>query len=638
MRKGLLIVLINIVLLFGIQVSAATKPTINNVVGVEKDIVKVTATQGDYPIVKYLVGKYIESAEVFDVSDDNALNPYLSVPNSDGDYKIWAIDSNGTPSDPYSYRISTSCSMEGLYNVTGSGKISMCGIMDYLGNVKYLPNYTNIVTCASGYHIDTFNTTLSSTTCVAGRLSYSAYNIGKRFCEQVYNYSCVKDSTPSGGGNTGGGEVIPSALDSLSLSSGTLSPSFQSGTTYYTATVNASSVTINAVKRSDKATFVEGYGPRTVNLNYGKNTFEIRVKGSKESVYTIVIERPAPALSSVNTLSSLTISTGSISPSFNPNISSYSSFVTSSVTSVNVYATLTDASSSFVDGYGPRTVTLNTGANAIPIKVRSESGRIRTYTITITKAAPVVIDPTPGGDPGDDEPVTPPATQSEALLKNITLSSGLIAFEPRVFDYNVTVDNSVTNILVTVEQENSTDIVTINGGSDLQVGANEITIEVSSADNSVKNVYTLYVIRKDVEETISSNSLLKDLVITGHDIKFDAKVTEYEITLDEDETELEIEVTAASDRAIVSIEGNEQLTTGSEVKIRVTAESGDYTDYYIKITGYRKGSNIFVTIIIIIIIVLILAYLVLRLLGYRIYFNVAGVKNYFSNLFSRKKK
>ena len=147
----------------------------------------------------------------------------------------------------------------------------------------------------------------------------------------------------------------------------------------------------------------------------------------------------------------------------------------------------------------------------------------------------------------------------------------------------------------------------------------------------------MYVIRKEAEETISSNSLLKDLVMKGQDIKFDAKVTEYEITLDEQETELEIEVTAASDRASVSIEGNEQLTTGSEVKIRVTAESGDYTDYYIKITGYRKSSNIFVTIIIIIIIVLILAYLVLRLLGYRIYFNVSGIKNYFSNLFSRKK-
>lgn len=625
MKKGLLIVLVSIILLFNIKVEALQKPTINSVVAVEKDIVKVTATKGDNPIVKYLVGKYMESAEVFEVTTEYSLNPYLSVPNSSGDYKIWAVDSNGNVSDPYTYKLSSSCSMEGLYNVTGSGKISMCGVMDYLGNVKYLPNYTNIVTCASGYHIDTFNTTLSSTTCVSGRLQFSAYHIGKRFCEQVYNYSCVKDSSDSGEGT-----VIPSALSSLSLSSGTLSPSFQSSTTYYTATVNAASVTINATKKSDKATFVEGYGPRTVNLNYGKNTFEIRVKGSKESIYTIVIERPAPALSSVNTLSSLTISTGSLSPSFNSNINNYSSFVTSSVASVNVYATLTDGKSSFVDGYGPRTVALNTGANAIPIKVRSESGAVRTYTITITKAAPIIIDPNPG-----DNPETP-GEKSEALLKSLTLSSGIIDFEPRVFDYNVTVDNSVTNILVTVEQENNSDIVTITGGSDLQVGANEITIEVTSSDSTVKNVYTLYVIRKDAEESISSNSLLSNLIIKNHNIKFDAKVTEYEITLDEQETELEIEVEAASDKASVSIEGNEQLTTGSQIKIRVTAESGDYTDYYIKVTGYKKQSNIFVTIFIIIIIVLILAYMVLRLLGYKIYFNVSGIKNYFSNLFRRK--
>ena len=623
MKKGLLLVLINIILLFNTNVYALQKPKINSITSVEKDIVKVSATKGDNPIVKYLVGKYMESAEVFEVTEEYSLNPYISVPNSNGEYKIWAVDSNGNISDAYSYKLSASCSMEGLYNVTGSGKISMCGVMDYLGNVKYLPNYTNIVTCAPGYHVDTFNTTLSSSTCVDGRLQYSAYHIGKRFCEQVYNYSCVKDSSESGGSS-----VIPSALSSLSLSSGTLSPSFQSSTTYYIATVNASSVTINATKKSDKATFVDGYGPRTVNLNYGKNTFEIRVKGSKESVYTIVIERPAPSVSSVNTLSSLTISTGSLSPSFNSNINSYSSFVTSSVASVNVYATLKDSKSSFVEGYGPRTVTLNTGDNIIPIKVRAESGAVRTYTITIKKAAPIVIDP-------DDNP-EPPVSQSEALLKNLTLSSGLIDFEPKIFDYNVTVENSVTNILVTVEQENNTDIVKISGGSDLQVGANEITIEVTSSDSTVKNTYTIYVIRKEEEESISSNSLLSNLIIKNHNIKFDAKVTEYEITLDEQETELEIEVAAASDKASVSIEGNEQLTTGSEVKIRVTAESGDYTDYYIKITGYKKQSNVFLTIVIIIIIVLILAYMVLRLLGYKIYFNVAGIKNYFSNLFSRR--
>ena len=110
MRKGLLIVLINIVLLFGIQVSAATKPTINSVVGVEKDIVKVTATQGDYPIVKYLVGKYVESAEVFDVSTSNALNPYLSVPNSNGEYTVYSLMNqvfNAGEYENYTYYLSS---------------------------------------------------------------------------------------------------------------------------------------------------------------------------------------------------------------------------------------------------------------------------------------------------------------------------------------------------------------------------------------------------------------------------------------------------------------------------------------------------------------------------------------------------
>ena len=57
---------------------------------------------------------------------------------------------------------------------------------------------------------------------------------------------------------------------------------------------------------------------------------------------------------------------------------------------------------------------------------------------------------------------------------------------------------------------------------------------------------------------------------------------------------------------------------------------------YIKITGYKKKGNVFLTILVVLIIIVIGAYAVLRALGYKIYFNFEGLKNAISNMFAKK--
>ena len=188
--------------------------------------------------------------------------------------------------------------------------------------------------------------------------------------------------------------------------------------------------------------------------------------------------------------------------------------------------------------------------------------------------------------------------------------------------------------MATVELENDTDTVDIKGGESLEVGANELTITVTSSDGSVSNVYTIYIIKKEADTDISGNSLLKSLVISGHAINFDANVNEYNITIKKNETDVGIECVPDDSNASVTIEGNANLTTGSQIKIRVTAENGNYTDYLINVTGYQKKSNIIGTIFIVLLVILAIAYAILRALGYKIYFNLQGIKNFFSNLFN----
>lgn len=626
--KKIYLFLIGFVCLFTTSVKALDLPKIDRAVSMGDDLVLVNASQGTYKISYYLVGQSTSEAVKFTSS---SLNPYVSVPN--GNYNIWAVDEQGNKSQPYAVNITTSCNRTGLNNITGSGNITICGLIDYKGNLakqKYV--LKEDFHCASGYDFNPINTQMISTTCKANELKFSMYNgIEKRFCKYEYHYECVKNDTSSG--------AIASALASLSISSGQLSPSFASSTLNYSATTDASSITINASLKDSRASFVNGYGPRTVNLNYGKNKIEIKTKGSVISTYTLNITRTGSSstggntsnLSSNNQLKSLSVDNVSLSPRFKPVTNKYSATVENNVTSVTVRAELSDTKASFVNGYGPRTVLLGEGANIIRIKVKSQSGSVRVYNVTITRKT---------GSGNDTEtpttPDTPTPSESKALLKSLTLDNGNIDFESSVFDYNVTVDNDVLNVIPTVVAENENDKVEINGGTELQEGANELSIKVTSEDGSTSNTYTIYIIRKSNEEEVSTSSILKDLIIKNHKLKFDAKTLEYKIALNENETELDISAEAASEKASISIEGNEKLTTGSEIKIRVTAESGDYTDYYIKITGYKKKGNVFLTILVVLIIIVIGAYAVLRALGYKIYFNFEGLKNAISNMFAKK--
>lgn len=627
-----------VLFLLCVEVEAAKGPTIDSVENKDNDLIYVQATKGDFNISYYLMGTSISNAIKYVSSSTNA---YLSMPN--GTYTIWAVDTNGNTSAGYTItKDDGSCNMDGLSNVTGSGTIDMCGIMSSTGLYSNLTEGKTLVTCAPGYYLHTIQTEPISTTCRLSSLDFTPYGLQKRLCKNTYNYRCEKNT----------GNIVLNAssyLNSLSLSRGSISPAFDKTKFDYTATVSSSTsvVTVYASLLDSDASFVDGYEPRTVNLNYGENTIQIKVKGfvlqeATESTYTIKITRTKPSgtggatvsKSSVNTLNNITLSNGTLSPKFNSNTNVYNVEVENDVDVLTVGATLTDNKSNFVNSYGPRNVHLNEGENNIYLKVKSEAGSVRVYRLIITRKKANNVEPEPTPTPTPDPTPEPTPEVSKALLSSLKLSEGKIDFESNVFDYNVTVGYDVTNVVATVELENDTDTVDIKGGESLEVGANELTITVTSSDGSVSNVYTIYIIKKEADTDISGNSLLKSLVINGHAINFDPNVNEYNITIKKNETDVGIECVPDDSNASVTIEGNANLTTGSQIKIRVTAENGNYTDYLINVTGYQKKSNIIGTIFIVLLVILAIAYAILRALGYKIYFNLQGIKNFFSNLFN----
>lgn len=337
---------------------------------------------------------------------------------------------------------------------------------------------------------------------------------------------------------------------------------FDKNTTVYNLTTTASSTYISASRETTTATITGDTGKH--DLKVGKNQFIIRViaeNGSKKT-YTINITREE-SKSNNNYLKSLTLSNGSIN--FKKTTTEYNINVAKDIDKITIGATLEDSKSSFENGFGPRTINLSLGNNTVYIRVRSESGQVRTYTLNINR------------DDGRD---------SDSSLKNIKLSSGKLKFNKDTLEYKVTVEYNIDKMIIEATPNSEKAKVTINGNEELSVGDNIFKINVE-AENGKITVYTITVIRKNQGEEISSNNNIKSITIKNNSIDFKSNV--YRYTVKTNEKELDLNIVLEDKNATYKITGNEDLKNGSEIKIKVTAENGEEKSYTLVIEKSNLG-------------------------------------------------
>ncbi len=124
--------------------------------------------------------------------------------------------------------------------------------------------------------------------------------------------------------------------------------------------------------------------------------------GQVDSVASTVSIIATAALSGDNDLAGLVLldATCTLSPAFHPATTSYTVNVASVVPNIRVQATLsssvatmTIAGAAATSGTATPGISLAAGANDIPIVVTAENGNVRTYTVTVNKAAPVDATP-----------------------------------------------------------------------------------------------------------------------------------------------------------------------------------------------------------------------------------------------------
>lgn len=375
---------------------------------------------------------------------------------------------------------------------------------------------------------------------------------------EEYNVSNISKTIKVADGNN--------YLSSITLSEGTIDFD-KSKTTYEIKNINGSTIEIGANAESSYAKLSGDTGKK--NLKLGLNTFKITVTSESgiNRIYTLKIYRNDNR-DKTNTLSSLEVENNKITPEFNKNTVNYTLTVKKDVTSVKINATLESDKSSFNKGYGPRTVNLNYGVNSVLIKVTSESGAVKTYTIKITRE--------------DDR-------SSNNYLKSLNVSSGDFTFNKKTLNYSFTVPNEVTSLKVFAAAEDTKSTVSGVKTYNLKEGLNKITITVT-AENKQTRTYTLQVTRIVKNITKETNNKLESLEITNYQINFDPETTIYNLTI-ENEKSLNITPKVQDSTSSVVVNGNENLKDGSVIKLVVTAVDGSTKEYIINISKNEEVNN-----------------------------------------------
>lgn len=193
-------------------------------------------------------------------------------------------------------------------------------------------------------------------------------------------------------------------LASLAISVGTLSPGFSSSTLSYSASgaYSQTSLNLTATTSSEYATLTIGGQSATsgvaksIALSVGLNSIPIVITAQNGTTKTYTLSFTRSSVSSTKTLSALSLSSGSLSPSFASGTTSYNVSISTVPTSYRVTATASSDLSSLqyrVNGGSYSNLTSGAasgfinpavGSNTLEVLVTAENGSSQTYTVNIT--------------------------------------------------------------------------------------------------------------------------------------------------------------------------------------------------------------------------------------------------------------
>ncbi|MDE6285145.1 MAG: cadherin-like beta sandwich domain-containing protein, partial [Bacilli bacterium] len=357
--------------------------------------------------------------------------------------------------------------------------------------------------------------------------------------------------------------VVSAKLTSLSISGYSLDRDFNKEINDYYISVSSevtgldiltqaegSTAPILSYTTEDAGATVEVHGNSGFTL--GMNTVDVVVTssdGNLTNTYKLYINRQ---MSTNNFLNTLYTSVGTLNPYFDPNTLEYRIEVDRDVEQIEVFAEAEDSLATISEGLGIHDLEL--GENVINVKVKSSMGIARTYKLRVTRKK-------------DDN-----KNLASLSLSNLTSTVPLApAFNKDVIEYNITVNNDVSYLMIEATAESEFAEVTGDGIKEIRSGTNTFVITVTAEDATTKT-YTI-----NVTKNVSTNNYLSALIpsVGEFEEEFDKDRTNYTLHLEYTVNELSFTATPESNLATITGHELKIVSDGESYRnIKVTAEDG----------------------------------------------------------------
>ncbi len=179
-------------------------------------------------------------------------------------------------------------------------------------------------------------------------------------------------------------------------------------------------------------------------------------------------------------LNELKVNVEGLTPEFDKDVTEYYLIVDLKVEELEVTATKADSKANVTVSGNKE---LKEGKNTITVNVEAENGTVKEYYIYVTK--------------------TKDLEKANAELETLKIEGYDISpdFKPNIYNYNLNLENGVTNIVITAEAESKGAKVEIEGNENLKEGENLIKINVTAEDQTTVRTYKVnaYVSPKTVE-------------------------------------------------------------------------------------------------------------------------------------------
>lgn len=447
--------------------------------------------------------------------------------------------------------------------------------------------------------------------------------------------------------------LFSNKLVSMTISNGTLSPSFDKDINYYAVTVpnSITDITINGIRESVEAT-VNGLGSYPLIIGKNKILVDVISKDGIINTYTVVVYRESKSDAHINSLSFLE---GKITPIFDRNTLEYQINVASNVTKLTPFIDMVDSNATYkitgnsdlkvglneivistlaadkitqmeykvlvnkeasknnylssliVEGFdiipifdknnqGPYTVDVSSNTNSIVVdgiledSTASISG-IGTYNISSTKTIITVVVTSQSGAIRTYTVIVNKGVDTNSYLKLLSVKEGSInpVFDKNTYSYDLSVTNDIEEITITGFAESLKASVDGTGIKKVNVGLNTFDITVTSSSGTT-STYKLNVTREGVEE---NSSLIESLIVNEGKLSpvFNKNVKDYFISIPNEINSLTFDITLEDSNANYVINNNSNFVTGNNNVSIVVTNNSSVSTYNLTVIKQTASSN-----------------------------------------------